>query len=52
MARSKAPGIVELLKGLQATIGKKLLIIRDGLQAHRTKLVRAHVKARRGRIVL
>ena len=34
------------------TIGKKLLIIWDGLQAHRSKLVRAHVEAQRGRIVL
>ncbi|MBW4050478.1 MAG: hypothetical protein HIU85_03300 [Proteobacteria bacterium] len=30
----------------------KLLIIWDGLQAHRSKLVRAHVEAQRGRIVL
>ena len=48
----KSPQIVEFLKALQATISKKLLIIWDGLQAHRSKLVRAHVKARRGRIVL
>jgi transposase len=37
---------------LQATIGKKLLIIWDGLQARRSKLVRAHVEAQSGRIVL
>ena len=48
----KSPQIVEFLKALQATIAKKLLIISDGLQAHRSKLVRAHVEAQRGRIVL
>jgi len=35
--------VIEFLKALQATIGKKLLIIWDRLQAHRSKLVRAHV---------
>jgi len=48
----KSPQIVEFLKALQAAIGKRLLIIWDGLQAHRSKLVRAHVEAQRGRIVL
>lgn len=48
----KSPQIVEFLKALQGTIGKKLLIIWDGLQAHRFKLVRAHVEAQRGEIVL
>ena len=48
----KSPQIVEFLKALQATIGKKLLIIWDGLQAHRSKLVRTHVEAQRGHIVL
>ena len=48
----KSPQIVEFLKALQTTSGKKLLIIWDGLQAHRSKLVRAHVEAQRGRIVL
>jgi transposase len=48
----KSPQIVEFLKALQTTIGKKLLIIWDGLQAHRSKLVRAHVEAQRGRIVI
>jgi hypothetical protein len=32
----KSPQIVEFLKALQATIGKKLLIIWDRLQAHRS----------------
>ena len=48
----KNPQIVEFLNALQATIGEKLLIIWDGLQAHRSKLVRAHVGAQRGRVVL
>ena len=39
----KSPQIVEVLKTLQATIGKKLLIICDRLQAHRSMTVRAHV---------
>ena len=33
----KSPQIVEFLKALQATIGKKLLIIWDRLQAHRSR---------------
>jgi transposase len=48
----KSPQIVEFLKALQTTIGKRLLIIWDDLQAHRSKLVHAHVEAQRGRIVL
>jgi len=48
----KSPQIVEFLKALQAAIGKKLLIIWDRLQAHRSKLVRAHVEAQHGRILI
>jgi transposase len=48
----KSPQIVEFLTALQATIGKKLLIIWDRLQAHRSKLVKAHVDAQRGQIVI
>ena len=48
----KSPQILEFLKGLQTTIGKKLPIIWDRLQAHRSKLVRAHVEAQHGEIVL
>ena len=40
------------MKVLQVTIGKKLLIIWDGLQADRSKLVHDHVEAQRGRTVL
>lgn len=48
----KSPQIVEFVKALHKTIGKKLLIIWDRLQAHRSKLVRAHVEAQRGDITL
>jgi len=48
----KSPQIVEFLKALQATIGQKLLIIWDRLQAHRSKLVRAHIQEQRGHVVL
>jgi transposase len=41
-----------LLKALQATIGRKLLIIWDRLQAHRSKFVRQHVEAQGGAIAL
>lgn len=41
----RTPQVIEFLKALQATIGKKLLIIWDRLQAHRSKLVRAHIEA-------
>ncbi len=44
--------MIEFLKALQATIGKRMLIIWDRLQAHRSKLVRAHVEAQRGAIAL
>jgi transposase len=37
---------------LQATISKKLLIIWDRLQAHRSKLVKAHVESQRGQIAI
>ena len=48
----RTPQVIEFLKALQATIGKKLLIIWDRLQAHRSKLVRAHVEAQCGAIAL
>ena len=48
----RTPQVIEFLKALQATIGKKLLIIWDRLQAHRSKLVRQHVEAQRGAIAL
>jgi transposase len=48
----RSPPVVEFLKALQATIHRKLLIIWDGLQAHRSRLVREHVEAQRGRLAL
>jgi transposase len=48
----KSPQIVEFLKALQATLGRKLLIVWDRLQAHRSRLVRDYVEAQRGQIAL
>lgn len=48
----KSPQIVEFLKVLQATIGRKLLIVWDRLQAHRSRMVRDYVEAQRGQIAL
>lgn len=48
----RTPQVIEFLKALKATIGKKLLIIWDRLQAHRSRLVREYVEAQRGAISL
>ena len=48
----KSPQIVEFLKALSATVGSKVLIIWDRLQAHRSKLVREYVEQQRGAIAL
>jgi transposase len=48
----KSPQIVEFLKALLATIGQKVLIIWDRLQAHRSILVREYVEQQRGKIAL
>lgn len=48
----KGPEIVEFLKALEATIGKKLLVIWDGLKAHQSRRVRAFVETTRGAIQL
>ena len=48
----RTPQVIEFLKVLQATIKKKLLIIWDRLQTHRSKLVRQHVEAQNGRVAL
>src|SRR5271155_3554527 len=48
----KSPQIVEFLKALQTTIGKKLLIVWDRLQAQRSRPVEAYVEAQRGQILL
>jgi hypothetical protein len=48
----KSPQIVQFLKALQTTIGKKLLIVSDRLQAHRSRLVKEYVEGLNGRIAL
>ena len=48
----KAPQIVEFLRALKASIGRKLLIIWDRLQAHRSRLVGQYVASQRGSIAL
>jgi len=44
------PQIVELRKALEATIGSKLLIVWDRLQAHRSRVAREYGKAQRDQI--
>ncbi len=48
----RGPQLVEFLKVLQATIGEKLLVIWDGLKAHRSRLVREFVESLHGQIQL
>jgi len=48
----KAPQVVEFLKALSDTIGRKLLIVWDNLRAHRSRLVREYVESQRGAIAL
>jgi transposase len=48
----RSPQIVEFLKALSQTIGRKLLIVWDRLQAHRSKLVRAFIEQGKGAIAL
>ena len=48
----KGPQIVEYLKALQATLHGKLLIIWDGLPAHRSRVVRDYVESLDGHIQL
>ena len=48
----KAPQLVEFLKALVATIKGKLLIIWDGLPAHRSRVVREYVESLDGRVAL
>lgn len=48
----KAVQIVEFLRALKATIGSKLLIISDGLRAHRSRLVWQYVESQRGATAL
>jgi transposase len=48
----RGPQIVEFLKALAQQIRNKLLIIWDGLPAHRSRLVRQHIESLNQRIVL
>lgn len=48
----KSPQVVEFLKHLQRQIDKPLLVIWDGLQAHRSRLVREHVESTDGHVQL
>ena len=48
----KSPQIVAFLQALVRQIDRPLLIIWDGLPAHRSRLVRAYVESLDGRIVL
>jgi transposase len=48
----KSAEIIEFLKALVATIGRQLLIVWDGLAAHRSRLVRAFVEGTHGAIQL
>ncbi len=48
----KGPQIIEFLKALKATIRGKLLIVWDGLPAHRSRLVRDYVESLDGHIQL
>jgi transposase len=48
----KGPQIVEYLKALNATLRGKLLVIWDGLPAHRSRVVRDYVESLDGHIQL
>jgi len=46
------PQVIDFLRHLQAHLPDRLLIIWDGLAAHRSRKVQAHVEAQKGRIHL
>src|SRR3989344_5861140 len=48
----KGPQLIEFLAALHKTIGRRLLVIWDGLAAHRSRLVRAYIETLRGAIQL
>lgn len=48
----KAAQLVEFLQALHQTIGRKLLVIWDGLPAHRSRLVGAFIDSLKGAIQL
>lgn len=48
----RSPQVVEFLKALQQHLKRRLLIIWDGLKAHRSRLVREHVDSTAGAVAL
>lgn len=48
----KSAQIVDFLKALVKQIGRRLLIVWDGLKAHRSRLVRDYIDGLEGKIVL
>jgi transposase len=48
----KSPQIVEFLKALVKQVGRRLLIVWDGLKAHRSRLVRDYVDTLDGKVEL
>lgn len=46
----KGPQVIEFLRALKAHIKHKLLVIWDGLSAHRSRLVRSYLEALNGAI--
>lgn len=49
---TRTPQVLQFLKALQATIGRKLLIIWDRLQAHRSAFDRQPLGVQRGALAL
>lgn len=48
----KGPELIEFLSALYRTIGRKLLVIWDGLPAHRSRLVRRFIETLKGAVQL
>lgn len=48
----KSPQILQFLRALLSVIGKKLSIVRDRLQAHRSQLIKEYVDAQNVRFAL
>lgn len=46
----KSPQVIEFLKHLQQQLPGKLLLIWDGAMIHRSRLVRAYLESRQGRL--
>jgi transposase len=48
----KAPHVVAFLRQLQDRIGRPILVVWDGLGAHKSRIVREHVATTNGQVVL